>query len=395
MTQTVDGVSAAPDSERRLLELEAKLIEQDHRLVPVLHYFFAKRRALPKDDPRREASLRAVLWRILSPQTVATAGIGVASVFGLVLAYQANSLLSQQNAKIDVQNQLAEAARRSSLIVELTSINERIDSYREKNADEVKLPKSLRGRIVALSKSLRPYQYISYQSDDLSSFGSPFEGASRSTNPSNVSLVERALSPERGQLLLTLASASISNFDQLIADGVDFRYADLRGVTLRQANLNKADLQFSDFRGSNFFATHFAGSDLTQTRFEGASLIGVNFSAEEFGTTRLDKASFRGARLNNANFEGASLSNADFSDSLLFGAKFGTEPVNANFEGAIFCQKTEKKDTSCERHIHSLAGGLPPFIDSTRWKLVEERVVGHRFADEQKLHYVFRAISSN
>lgn len=385
--------SMPPDAERRLLELEAKLVEQDHRLVPVLHYFFTKRRALPRDDPRRDASMRALLWRLLSPQTAATVGIGVASVMGLVLAYQANSLLSQQNAKIDVQNQLAEAARRSSLIVELTSINERIDAYRAKAADDVTLPKSLVGRIVALSKSLRPYQYISYQSDDLSSFGSPLAGSPRAADAGPVNLLERALSPERGQLLLTLASANIRNFGDLITEGIDFRYADLRGVTLRSVKLINADLQFSDFRGANFFATQFSSSDLTLARFDGASLIGVNFGAVAGGTTRLDQASFRGARLNRANFMGASLSKADFSNSLLFQAKFEAEVVDADFEGAIFCQQTETRDTACERQIQDLRGGVPAFLDAGKWQLSEERVLGHKFADEKMIHYVIRAVA--
>lgn len=385
--------STSPSAEERLLELETKLIEQDHRLVPVLHYYFTKRRLLPMDDPRRDASLRAVLWRLLSPQTVATVGIGVASLFGLVLAYQANHLLSQQNSKIDVQNQLAEASRRASLIVELTSINERIDSYRKENTDDVTLPKSLIGRIVALSKSLRPYQYISYQTDDLSSFGSPFQGSHQSDNSNNVNLVERALSPERGQLLLTLANANINNFNDLIDGGVDFRYSDLRGVTLRSAKLIKADLQFADFRGANLFKMQFSGSDLEQARFDGASLLGVNFGTENSDTTRLSKSSFRGARLNSANFVGAALSDADFSNSLLFNARFSSEIISANFDGAIYCQKTKTKDTECEKLIKTTANGVPPFIDPKKWKIVEEKIVGHKYADEKEIHYVFRSVT--
>lgn len=385
--------SMPPHTERRMLELEAKLVEQDHRLIPVLHYFFTRRRALPQDDPRRDASLRALLWRLLSPQTAATVGIGVASVLGLALAYQANSLLSQQNARIDVQNQLAEAARRSALIVELTSINERIDAYRARAADEVTLPKSLVGRIVALSKSLRPYQYISYQSDDLSSFGSPFAGSPRAAEAGQVQLVERALSPERGQLLLTLASANIRNFGDLITEGIDFRYADLRGVTLRAVKLINAELQYSDFRGANFYATQFSSSDLTSARFDGASLIGVNFGAVAGGATRLDQASFRGARLNRANFLGASLTKADFSNSLLLQAKFEPEVIDADFEGAIFCQQTESRDTECERQIRELRGGVPAFLDASKWRLSEERVAGHKFADGKMIHYVFRSVA--
>lgn len=223
-------------------KIEAALWSQEHRIVHIAYNFYKSFR-LPKGDPRRSSAAKAFIFWFFSPGTIVTTGIGLTAVLSLIVAYKANGLVQQQNQYIIEQNVLQESARRSALVFELSSILDEIDEElddagiekgaiqtRGKN-DEAgskpiegrprrrdidnpplyRLSARLTGRIVALSRSLRPYRFL----DD------------------NGVLQEKSLSPERAQLLLSLMDSGI-DMEEINHSAVTFNQADLRGADLSE-----------------------------------------------------------------------------------------------------------------------------------------------------------------
>ena len=94
-------------------ELQCELWRQEHRFFHIIRNFLTSR-TLNVDDPLRAASQEAVAYRIavsLVPQ-VATAGVGLVAILGLIIASQANGLLSEQNKTIAAQSLLLDKQTR-------------------------------------------------------------------------------------------------------------------------------------------------------------------------------------------------------------------------------------------------------------------------------------------
>ena len=321
------------DVERKF---HAALMEQEHRFLPAITNFSQYYFGTPGDDPRKRAVLRAVLWRFFGPATVAATGIGIVSLLSLLIAILANILLGIQNEKIEVQNQLIEGQRRAALMFEMTSILEAISDRRLSPGGgldagggnpRIVLPEVLVGRIRALSRSLRPYRYLDVSSDSRAPGratrwhrAAAWIGVSLDTDATK--LTDRPLSPERGQLLLTLVDSRIdmetingSFFRRPIAPGkvvildpkeltavrpADFSYADLRGADLRHAHLEGSLLRSADFREIN-------GNGIVLER---ADLAGADFTWAILAKANLRGAFISGTNFTNANLEGADLESA-------------------------------------------------------------------------------------
>ena len=133
-----------------------------------------------------------------------------------------NELLETQNSTISKQTYLAEASRRSSQMFimgeVLSAINlELIDPNNKKDT----LTNTLVGRAVSLSRAMKPYKYLQ---DD--------------------KMTEKALSPERGQFLISLIESRIDSafFENRIIRNSDFSSANLQGAFINNANLGKINL---------------------------------------------------------------------------------------------------------------------------------------------------------
>lgn len=261
------------------INTQAALIDQEHRLthcaLNLWRHGFG-----PRDDPRSWAARRAIIWAFFSSGQSVAIGAGMIGVIGVMLAWQANSLLGKQNVLVEKQTFLAEAERRAALIYELTSILDEIDEELDERKPEgnglsdVVFSDRLSGRVVALSRSLRPYRYLDPESGELTDKSRP-------------------LSPERAQLLLSLIGANAALTD-LRVKGADFSRADLRGAYLLGAKLPNQRFAFADFSGANLSAADLSSSDLRSAR-----LVGANLS---------------GATINEANLEDADLTGADLRD---------------------------------------------------------------------------------
>ncbi|SKC47017.1 pentapeptide repeat-containing protein [Ohtaekwangia koreensis] len=389
--------------DNKLKQIEADMMAQDHRLVPILYNFFFKRSKYNDDDPRRKATYSALLWRLFSPQTVASAGVSVIAILGLLLALQANNLLNKQNKKIDLQNQLAEASRRAILVTELSSISNKIDDIKPEKDGKVRVPKSILGRIVALSRSFRPYQFIVMPNEDAFStngFYSNYQWDSIKTknvksrnfmnwfqglffdidDGSEPLLIHKPLSPERGQLLIALSNSNIANFNELADLGPDFSSAYLSGANLRNAVFDGLNLRSSDFRAAYLWQASFVNTNIDESDFTRASIIGGSFSGSV-------NSKFLYTQLNQADFSEAQLQGSDFSNAILFDSKFFNASLDGvNWNGAIIDQVDSTTCTWLDDQVKI----AKTFRDRVRWVLVKEYPQNHPYLDAHSLYWVIR-----
>jgi hypothetical protein len=169
------------------LDQEAAFLAQEHRFIAAIRnaaeVIFARRgqersRLLPP-------ALSALAWCLVP--SGGTAAVGLVALLTLLLTFQQSRLLAIQNDKIEVQNLLAEAQRRASLVVEITAIFERIDAEKAQLASQrrdcenpqqrlcfqppvpdepqpIFVPsQATLGRIAALTQALRPYRYLTVE----------------------------------------------------------------------------------------------------------------------------------------------------------------------------------------------------------------------------------------
>ena len=277
------------------INLQAEFIRQEHRLFNILSNW-VKYRNVNENDPRKEAANSALIWRIVVA-LLPTAAVGGVGFLGVFLAFQANYILTVQNTKIEEQNHLSESSRRSSLIFELTSILDKVheeilvlkqdqelanevDPKLDSTSDYISLTENtkrrevwpisdgLQGRIIALSKSLRPYFYYDYSNRTISNIDKAPNDASESI--SGYELIDKPLSPERGQLIISLVSSKVNT--ALVLSRGDFMHSALEG-----ADLSFSDLKYIDFSSSDLRNANFRGADLSFANLSSAVVQGAIF----------------------------------------------------------------------------------------------------------------------
>ncbi len=253
--------------------------------------------------------------------------LGFAGLLGAVLIYNQNQLITKQNEKFDKQNEfieaqtkrldqqtyLQEAERRSSLVFLFSNIMDAVDKELKddyRNNKKRDLSPQLTGRIIALSTRLKPYRYLDGDT-----------------------LVAKPLSPERGQLLVSLVESQLdsitmgniyakANFqktdlraaylDKADLSGAYFYGADLNGADLKKANLRRTDLRTADLKKADLSGADLNGADLSGTNLSRANLSRANLSADLSGAnlnradlnrTNLRKADLRAVDLRKARVE--------------------------------------------------------------------------------------------
>lgn len=217
----------------------------------------------------------------------------VAIIFALLpttlMIYQ-NHLLKKQNSKIQEQTYLAEASRRSAQMFIMGDILSDINSELKVNASK-KLSNTLVGRIVGLSRAMKPYRYLV-----------------------NDKLIDESISPERGQLLITLCKSDISSsfLEDRILQESDFTKSELKGanlynVVLRGINLKNADLSNADL----------VKVDARRARFENANLKNADLGYANLSYSVLEKANLSGAILLKTKFDKADVTNTILDNAIV------------------------------------------------------------------------------
>ncbi len=246
-------------------------------------------------------------WIVMVFQTLF---VGFGGLLGTLLLYNQNKLLTQQNELLTNQNirltqqtYLQEAERRSALILLMGNLLDALDKelkddIGQKGARD--LSPQLVGRIIALSSGLKPYRYL--ESD---------------------SLIAQEISPERGQLLLSILSSEVDNGTlRRIFQSADFSFSELQGAALAGEFLEGINLRNADLSKANLNGARLAGADLNKADLSGAILAGTdlrkaNLSETDLRETFITEVDFRGASLYGTDLRGVDLSNSDLRRSFM------------------------------------------------------------------------------
>lgn len=226
--------------------------------------------------------------------------LGAFSLIMCIALAVASSLLYSQNALLAERNALSENQRNAVKVQELSAIMDGVARLQgtPDGSEAAAVTSTLIGRVVALSRTLKPYRYVDVLKD-------PPE------------LTDRPLSPERGQLLSSLGMARLpQSFWLEVARLGDFSHAalahadlqwvatlahaDLRGADMSNAILCKslsfARMSKARLRGAIMWKADLSMADLRGADLSGASLMGAVLPAPYL----LDGADMTGAVLDHA-----------------------------------------------------------------------------------------------
>lgn len=263
-------------------ELEARFIEQEHRIVRVVqNYFDRKRWAV--DDPRRLAARNAVIWRVLTPGTAAVATGGLVAVATLIVLIWQTRLIGEQNdffrdqnqklqAQIDQQADQDASRRRTEIFGVLYETQPGPDGIQQPKANPrtrgeavLEFVQLERARLTKLElRGQRP----AYQSE-LSLTQARLDGLN----------LDRS---DLQRLALVGAFLQSTSFG-----GSDLRFADLRAAQMVSTSFNRANLQHANFEGSSLLEVSFAHSDLREAVLSAVSLRACEFLGSDLREARV------------------------------------------------------------------------------------------------------------
>ena len=237
------------------------------------------------------------------------------------LIVQQNDLVTKQNKRLDQQTYLQEAERRSSLVFLFSNIMDAVDKEIKDDykKDKVRnLSPQLVGRITALSTRLKPYRYLDGDT-----------------------LTAKSLSPERGQLLVSLLGSQLDTITMSkIYAKADFRYADLKDANLEDADLKDANLRYADLRYADLIRANLKNADLVYADLKNAHLANAKLRDAFLISADLRNADLRNTDLRSIDLKNVGLSNVNFNHADLRGADLrytnlkDASLIDANLRGA-------------------------------------------------------------
>lgn len=221
------------------------------------------------------------------------------ALLGTVVVINQNELITKQNKRLDQQTYLQEAERRSSLVFLFSNVMDAIDEELKTDVGtkgKRDLSPQLTGRIIALSTRLKPYNYMDGDT-----------------------LIDKPLSPERGQLLVSLIESEIdtTTLTQIFKRG-DFSYADLKnaelnGVYLRYVKLSNSDLSYANLNDAMLENADLTESQLKEAILHNANLKAANMTGANLINSEIINADMRNITMTNTNLRGAKLQRSDIS----------------------------------------------------------------------------------
>lgn len=198
-------------------------------------------------------------------------------------------------------------------------------SFSEKNGYSLSEP--LMGRIISLSRAFQPYFRLEGQN-----------------------LRAELVSPERGQLLISLMSCRLDSASQnrIVSEGdfsnavigdytfpksVQFANASFAGIDLKRANLNGANLSGAflggaNLSGANLSEANLKGAVLSWADLKEADLSWANLNSTELSYVNLEWAQLKQADLTKSKLSGANLINARLNEAILNEADLSEARLN-------------------------------------------------------------------
>ncbi len=237
---------------------------------------------------------------------------------GLIASYmirKQNQLLEAQSLaqdqRISELAEILESLRNGNQVPLMSSVLDAVEREVETHAGH--LTAATISRVVELSKSFKPYRR--YEGDSLSS---------------------KELSPERGQLLISLVLIPMdsASFNRIKRQAV-FAYADLQNVELSEVDLSDINLSKANLRRGNFSGSSFRNATMDKVDFWGANLDRTDFTGADLRRITMNWAEVNNANFNNANIDGSSLMDAKFRNTDFSHTSVQwTNAVNSVFNGA-------------------------------------------------------------
>lgn len=303
--------------EEKLEKVEAELLEQEHRPLRLLWNFWNRKKIWKNpDDHRRAATKKALLWRLFfSPTTIALGSGGLVAVLTLMFLSRQTDAIENQTTILDQQTKLLEASRRSSQVFIMGEVLSDVHMELENplNAKRT-LSSAIIGRIIAVSRSMKPYYYLV---DD--------------------SLINWPISPERGQLMISLLESSIDSTTlSYILSEASFDFSELSFYAFDGDDMSEVDLSGSDLSDSEFRNLTIDKGMYTATNFEDSEFYKVLIHDSGFSETRLGAVEFTAVTMEACIFIGADFSRTEFRESYLTNSGcFGCD-----FSEAVFDEQT-------------------------------------------------------
>lgn len=321
--------------------IEAKFLEQEHRPTHlILNYLNRKKKYPNEDDPRRKAVQKAIIWRLFfSPTFIAVFGITILGVIAaIILIKQTNiiddqavifkkqiNIVNDQKLLLEDQNKKIEAKlevfnRRNNLTLLMNNVLDRVeDELKQKDSS---LSKPLIARIQALGQGFEPYEFIDY--------------TLKNSLDKDRSRLTKLISPQRGQLLLSLANSGLGRETMLlICKKTPFDRASLKSAHLSKTYLRRVHLLGADLTGADLSGADLNGADLFTANLTGATLTGATLRRANLTGAILLGATLREADLTGADFTGINLKDADLTNANLLGVNLReTNLKEADFTGA-------------------------------------------------------------
>jgi len=294
-----------------------------------------------------------------------------------------NQRIREQNRLVAIQNELQEASRRAVLLPELTAVTADV---RASTRSGQPLTEDTLSRVVNLAAALRPYRVMEFQSTVGRDVAVDLDYTEASGSQS-ASLSDRPLSPERGQLLLSLLAAPPTLLGDLWELRPDFRQVDLAETRLAGMDLSHLRLELGSFDRVSATLALFRSASLSGASFEEATLLGADFTKSDVQVassprnwTDLRGSSFRGARLNRANFSGADLTGAVMAEAVLFDTMFEDATMKGvDLEGAVVWSiDPDEGSAEADRRLSLLLSHLPE-AERSRWAGRRENPETHPF----------------
>lgn len=239
MSEAQTEQSRQPD--QRLLDIEAKLLAQEHRWTHVLHNLWYMDQ-WPKNDPRRQAVVSAFLWRIVAPGAIVVAGGGAVAVITLVFLALQTNLLRDQNSLIKDQN---------------SYFKEQINKMQEQNALQQKQADAFQTQY----DRERRTELIRYLYE---------------TNEHGVVGNART----RSESFVEFVRLEETRFPTARNSRIDLTGAHLKGIKVQFENLENLDLSESSLEDAEFYRCNFSNFVLhadKQGRFEKAGAVRPRF----------------------------------------------------------------------------------------------------------------------
>ena len=227
------------------------------------------------------------------------------------------------NQSIKTQDKIMASTRKSNATILINDLANKIEIQLD-NSPKRQLSHEIIDRIKALNYSFSPFNVQNGIGDSLYQY-----------------------SPERGQLLLILATLGLDSFafseikssvefQGADLEGADLRKVDLSGIDLRDANLDNADLSGANLTDSNLEKATIRKADLNNAILTEANLQNSNLEWSNLDKVKARSTLFEGAYLDNASFRSADLQKTNLSwTSMRYVILSDANLENANLTAAV------------------------------------------------------------